>query len=195
MAKIEKKHVDKEKDTDLSKVKDIKDGALESNKKEIASLREQLVEEKEKSQENYNKYLRVVADMDNLRKRFEREKRDIGEYSMEKFFRDLLPVLDSLNNVFSETKQESTSAEDFKSITKGLALIYKQFVTILESHGLESIEVKDQEFNPELHQALEKEEKDDIEKEIIKAEFVKGYKLNNRLLRAAMVSVYIPKDK
>ena len=194
MSKTEKKHTDKEKDTNLSSVKDIKDEAVESHEKEIKDLREQLAEEKEKSQDNYNKYLRVIADMDNLRKRSE-EKKEIGEYSMEKFFRELLPVLDSLNNVFSETKQDSTSVEDFKSITKGLSLIHKQFLSILENNGLEGIEVKDQEFNPELHQALEKEEKEGIEKEIIKSEFVKGYKLNSRLLRAAMVSVYIPKDK
>ena len=76
--------------------------------------------------------------MDNLRKRSERKKRDSRcNYSMEKFFRELLPVLDSLNNVFSVKLSKILHLlQDFKSITKGLSLIHKQFLSILENNGL-----------------------------------------------------------
>ena len=136
------------------------------------------------------KYLRSVADMDNLRKRFVREKSDLQKYGNQKILEDLLPVLDS----FEKAMEAQNDAND-TSYIEGIKMVLKQLTSVTEKHGLKSFESKGEPFDPNIHQAIQKIDDETVEIERVQEEFQKGYMLNDRLLRAAIVSVSIPTPK
>ena len=137
--------------------------------------------------ELHEKFLRTVADMENLRKRSEKEKSDLRKYGNEKLLEDILPVLDSFNSALQ------SGDNDAKSLMDGVGMVHKQLMTVLEKHGLKSFDSQGQAFDPNLHQAIQKVE-EDVDAELVKEEFQRGYTLNERLLRPAIVSVSVPAE-
>ena len=169
---------------------------LEKNKKKevdssskVKDLENKVKELEKKNEESYNKYLRVLAESENRRKRFEKDKHDFLKFSQEESLKELLPLLDSLNEALQVDSKEVTAIRD------GVGLVRKKLLDILEKKGVEAIETSDCPFDPTVHQAIQKEESEEIDTPTIKKEFVKGYLLNGRLLRPAIVSVVIPKGK
>ena len=134
-----------------------------------------------------DKYLRSVAEMENLKRRHEKQKADAIKFGLESLMKNLLPVLDSFEK--SSEVSKDTVLEDYQS---GIEMVKKQLVDVLEKSGLKGFDSKGELFNPELHQAIQKIEDAEVTEETVKEDFQKGYMLNDRLLRAAMVSVSVP---
>lgn len=150
------------------------------------SLEKELQLNKESYEALNDQYLRLAADFDNYRKRVSKEKADLISFGNEELIKSLLSVLDNLERALghSETKVET------KPIVEGIKLIHKQFVDCLEKAGVKTITVsKGDEFDPNLHQAVERAESDEVDRGCIISEFLKGYTLKDRLIRPALVSV------
>jgi len=159
------------------------EGAPEVRNQEIAKR----LEEKEKeATANYDRYLRAAADLDNYKKRMAREHADLVKYGNEKLIKDLMPILDSLDRALKQTNDASAEVQAFSD---GLKLIEAQFMACLQKHGVEKIEARGKDFDPNLHQAVMMIESEDFEDNKVIEEFETGYLLNGRLLKPAKVSV------
>jgi len=138
-----------------------------------------------------DKYLRTMAEMDNVRRRADKERSDLIKYGMESFFKDFLVVLDSFDKAAPEAqKADGTNLEQF---VEGMVMVKKQLSDLVEKHGLQKIESADVVFDPNLHQAIQRVEEEGVKEEVVNQEFATGYLLNGRLLRPSMVSVKVPK--
>ena len=130
--------------------------------------------------------LRAFAELDNVRKRAERDVAAAHKFGMEKFINELLPVKDSLDLGFDA----ANSAEDIEAIREGMVLTLKMFDGALEKGGVSPIDpASGEDFDPEFHQAMMMEESQEVEAGKILRVMQKGYALNERLLRPAMVIV------
>lgn len=136
-----------------------------------------------------DRFLRNLAEMDNMRRRQERERQDLLKYASEKLLQDLLPVLDSFEKASSAGGVDAGNA-----VIEGIRMVHKQLVTVLENNGLKPVAATGKPFDPNFHQAIQKVEVDDVEQETVKDEFQRGYLLNGRLIRPSMVSVLVPKS-
>ena len=137
-----------------------------------------------------DRYLRLLAEMDNLKKRVVKEKEDLHRFALEDLMKDLLPVLDSFDKGFAVLKNDTALAQS--AFATGMQLVAEQLHKILTGHGLQTVSSCGEAFDPRVHQAIRREETADVESEIVAAEFAKGYLLHNRLLRPALVSVQLP---
>jgi molecular chaperone GrpE len=132
-----------------------------------------------------------MADKENIRKRFEREKSEYYDYALSEFLRELLEVLDNF-----ERALESQDEEVGQSFREGVQMICKQYRDLLLKQGVVPIDIEDKKFDPHLHQAFMTEESDEVDEPEVSQELQKGYKLHNRLLRPSLVKVTVPrKDK
>jgi molecular chaperone GrpE len=123
--------------------------------------------------------------MENLRKRAARDVENAHKYALEKFTNELLPIMDSLELGLSA----SVKAKNLDDLCKGMKLTLEMFNTVMEKFGITMIEPKGEKFNPELHDAVSMQETDDSNSGIIIEVMQKGYTLNGRLIRPAMVVV------
>lgn len=139
-------------------------------------------------------YLRVVAEMDNLKKRSERERTELLKFGQENILKDFLPIMDSFEKALqgSEDHGAALIPDSLKSYLDGMRLVYHQLQDILQRHGLSAVKAEGERFDPTLHQAIQKIEDQLCEQEMVAAEFQRGYLLHGRLLRPAMVSVRVP---
>ncbi len=135
-----------------------------------------------------DKYARVHADFDNIKKRLEREKYTAVEYSNEKFAKDMIPVMDSLQGAMNSANADADKAELFDKLKEGIELTHKQFLTSLEKHGVTMV-AHDEPFDPNIHNAVQAVDSEDVESGQIVQTFQTGYKYKNRPLREAMVIV------
>ncbi len=146
------------------------------------SLQEQLEQAQAKADENWETVLRMKADLENQRRRSEKQVEDAHKYAVTKFIEELLPVADSM--------EMGMAAEgDVEQIREGVALTKKVFDTALEKFGLEVVDPLGEKFNPDLHQAMAMQPSDEYEEGHVSAVMQKGYTLNGRLVRPAMVMV------
>lgn len=137
-------------------------------------------------EELYQKYLRLAADFENYKKRLAKEKSDIIAYGNEELIKALLNVLDNLERAL----EHSDVQEDPKPLLEGVKLVHKQFLSCLEKFGVQFIDAsRGKEFDPRLHQAIERVESPDITPGMIISEMLRGYTLKDRLLRPALVVV------
>lgn len=139
-----------------------------------------------KADQHWNQLLLARAETENVRRRAERDVESAHKYALEKFVRELLPVRDSLELGLAATEGEQT---DLGKIREGMELTLKVFGNALEKFGVKAIEPKGDRFNPELHQAMAMQETSDVEPNTVLTVYQKGYTLNDRLLRPAMVVV------
>lgn len=141
------------------------------------------------SEELRNRYLRTLADFENFRKRSDREKQEYFRYALADAFRDLLPVLDNFDRALEH-------AEEGDEFHRGVSLIYKQMFDVLQRYGLKTIEEAGVHFDPNIHEAVVREENPDVPGHTVVQVLQKGYFLNDRLLRPAMVKVAVggPED-
>ena len=135
-----------------------------------------------------DKYARVHADFDNIKKRLEREKYTAVEYSNEKFAKDMIPVMDALEGALTSANGDADKAELFDKLKEGIELTHKQFLTSLEKHGVTMV-AHDEQFDPNIHNAVQAVDNDEVESGQIVQTFQTGYKYKNRPLREAMVIV------
>lgn len=127
------------------------------------------------------KYMRAYADFENVKKRLEREKNQALEYAYEKIAKDLLPILDALDNA-------KAAAKDHSAILEGIVLVQENFLKILSRHGVEAIDTSG-EFDPNLHECIMQVAKPDAQDGQIAQVMQQGYVYKQRTLRPAMVAV------
>ncbi len=135
-----------------------------------------------------DKYARVHADFDNIKKRLEREKYTAVEYSNERFAKDMIPVMDALQMALTSTATVTDPQEHLDKLNEGIELTLKQFTTSLEKHGITMV-AHDEPFDPNIHNAVQAVDSDTVESGQIVQTFQTGYKYKNRPLREAMVIV------
>jgi len=135
-----------------------------------------------------DKYARVHADFDNIKKRLEREKYTALEYANEKFAKDMIPFMDSLQGAINSANTEADKAELFDKLKEGIELTHKQFITALERHGVTMVS-HDAPFDPNIHNAVQAVDSDTVASGQIVQTFQTGYKYKERPLREAMVIV------
>lgn len=139
-----------------------------------------------------DKYLRTVAEMDNLRKRLARERNDLLRFGAESLMRDLLPVLDSFDKACEDAKNADKDNQQF---VEGISLVRKQLLDTLEKHGMTPVDAVGHAFDPNMHQAIQRVDSEEVDADQVHQEFAKGYMLHDRLLRPAIVSVAVPAKK
>jgi molecular chaperone GrpE len=139
-----------------------------------------------------DKYLRKAADFDNYRKRMVKEKEDARLYANSELLVDLVSLLDD----FERAIQSSEQGKDFNTLNDGVKMIRDAFLSKLEGrYGLKTYAAAGDEFDPMSHEALSAEQSEDIEVAVVKDVYLKGYRLHDRVIRAAKVAVKMPAAK
>lgn len=149
-----------------------------------ASL-EKINELEQKLEEAENRYLRLLADFDNSRRRAQLDREASEKYRAQSLISDLLPLLDNFERAL---KVEATN-EQTQSLLQGVEMVYKGLVTALEKEGVEVIEAVGKEFDPNFHQAVMTDSSDQYSPNEVIEEFQKGYRLKDRIIRPSMVKV------
>ncbi|WP_243136921.1 nucleotide exchange factor GrpE [Alkaliphilus serpentinus] len=150
----------------------------------VELLKKQLVEKEDEAKDCLNRLTRLQADFINYKKRVEKEKSEIYQYANEKLAEDLLSIIDNLERAVTAASEEDKSNKLFQ----GIQLVMKQLTDTLGRHGIEEIDALNKPFDMNLHHAVVQEEAD-AEADIVTEVFQKGYKINNKVLRPAMVKV------
>jgi molecular chaperone GrpE len=149
-----------------------------------SNLKAKLEEKEKEAKDNYDRYLRAVAELDNYKKRAAREKADILKYGKEEIIKDILPFLDNLDRAL-----EHTGGNDAQAFKEGVVMIQDQLLCCLKKHGVEKIESIGANFDPNFHEAMMQMDSKDHEDNKVVNEMQKGYLLNGRLLRPSRVCV------
>ena len=161
---------------------------------ELLRLRTELAETKAKLAETHDRMLRVAADADNQRKRWDRERQEIRQFSITEFARDLLPVIDAFDKAMDAVAKASFQPETEEgrtvlAIVEGIQLVSKTFHDSVKKHGIERLPGKGEAFNPMYHNAVARVVDATVEQDTVVEEFVTGYRIGERVLRTAMVRV------
>lgn len=171
--------------------KNKKEEKVEEKNKEEKKLKDLITEKEDKIKELSDKYLRTLAELDNFRKRTIKEKKEFEKNLRNEVINIFLPVLDNLERAIFAIG----ATQDIESLKKGIEMIIKQFNDILKDLGVKEIETKGI-YNPEIHHVLHKEYVEGKSEGEILEVYQKGYMLNDKIIRPAMVKVaYIPEDK
>ena len=166
------------------------DGPIADDRgEEIQRLREALEAKTRELEAQQDRYLRTVAEFDNVRKRAAREREEYTRYANESVLRDLLPVLDNLDRALLAARTEPAAA-----VTTGVELIQRELLRVLEKFGLTPFSSVGQPFDPERHEAVARVQRPDLPEMTVAAETARGYLLNGRVLRPAMVTVAMAPD-
>ncbi|WP_141049418.1 nucleotide exchange factor GrpE [Aliarcobacter cryaerophilus] len=147
----------------------------------ISKLEEDLKQSEEK-------FLRVHADFENIKKRLEREKYQAIDYASEKFAKDLLTPLDTLEMALNSANVDLSAEELLPKLKEGIELTIKSFITTFEKHNITKVDTTG-EFDPNMHNAVMQVDSQNHESGQIVSELQKGYMLKDRLLRPSMVSI------
>lgn len=183
----------------LTKALEIRDFRLdewEDTHQELQDAHNELAEEhnklteaheelKEEAEQLNTRMMRAVADLENYRRRSEREKEDLKRYGIDDVVSELIPVVDNLERALGHADDQG----DESSLADGVRMVYRQLITALKKHGVEGFESVGEMFNPERHEAIQQVETPDHETGTVIEQFQKGYFLHDRLLRPALVSV------
>mgnify|MGYP001263161098 FL=1 len=194
--KIEEEINENNATQDVDDSKDDKlDEAQSENNEEDADSEEENTKEteedilKEEIKTLKEEKIRVLAEMENLRKRFEREKIDSIKYGSVNFARDILSPGDNLERALSAINEEEEHPQSIKNLIEGLLMVKKELSTALEKNGIEKIDTLNKKFDPNLHQAMMEIENSDLDEGVVVQEIQTGYMMHDRLLRPAMVGV------
>jgi molecular chaperone GrpE len=150
----------------------------------IHQLEEQLAAKEKECRENWDRFLRERADLENFRKRASREKEELLNYCTKSLIEEILPVVDSLERALGHVSEEGDSA-----VVEGIRMTHGMLVAALRKFGVTAVETAAAPFDPAFHQAMSQVPTDQYPPNTVVQEFQKGYLLKDRLLRPAMVSV------
>jgi len=191
-----KKTVENNKEIENKEIEfsDIEENDSEEKQKAQENFQEEVIEEvileeknewKEKYETLNNQYIRLAADFDNFRKRQEAERESLLKYGAENTVKKLIEVFDN----FDRGLKAIETVEDCDKVKECYELAYKNFNEVLTKIGVEVIPAVDQEFDPNLHEAVMQTPTDEKPENTIIAELQKGYKLGDKVLRASLVNV------
>jgi molecular chaperone GrpE len=139
----------------------------------------------ESVEKNFDLYVRSQAEMDNLKKRSQKEREELIRFSNESLIKQLLPVVDNLE----KTLEHSKDGNSLDALREGVELTLKGLMDTLEKAGVEKVKAAGESFDPNFHAAMSEQEDDSVEPGTVLQEFQKGYVLNKRLIRPAMVVI------
>lgn len=177
-------------DTPPSEASEAEGDVVSVSKSDYETLQADLEKTRAEASDHYERYVRLAAELENFRRRAEKEKSDLQKFGTESFLKSLLPVLDSFDRALSEL--EGDQSKEKNPLEEGVLMVKKQLTETLEKQGLAAIEAVGAPFDPNLHQAIRKVEDPEAKDERVQEEYSKGYLLNDRLIRPAMVSVIVP---
>jgi len=160
------------------------DESLEST--DVDALRVELEQAQQEAQEAKDQALRSAAEAQNIRRRSEKDVENAHKYALEKFSGELLVVVDNLERALDSADREN---ESIGSLIEGVELTHKSFIDVLTKFHLEQVDPSGEPFDPQVHQAMSMVENPDVEPNTVVAVMQKGYTLNGRLIRPAMVMV------
>ncbi|MDD6646880.1 MAG: nucleotide exchange factor GrpE [Firmicutes bacterium] len=143
---------------------------------------EKTEDSKEPEEDADTRYIRLMADFQNYKKRVEKEKKDLYSYASEKLVAEMLPVLDN----FERALEQEAGGDGFK---EGMDMIFRQLKDVLEKAGLAEIAALDEEFDPNFHNAVMTEDSEQYESGKVSGVMQKGYTLNGKVIRPSMVKV------
>ena len=175
------------KKTKQAKKKNVSDSGKKTSQvnnvnDDISKLNEEIENLKEEK-------LRTLAEMENLRKRFEKDKIDSIRYGNHNLARDMLTLGDNLSRALDAISSDVNRSESFNYLIDGLMIVQKEFVMILEKHGVKKIESINQKFDHNYHQAMLEVETDEFNEGYVVQEIQSGFTMHDRLLRPSMVGV------
>jgi len=160
-----------------------------TNKKEVKQIKEETIEEKFKTTQD--KLLRTMAEMENQRRRFEKEKKEAFEFGGFNFAAESLSLIDNIDRAITSFKNDETlkNNKDLNKIIDGMEIIKKDLISIFKKNGIEAIECINKKFDPNFHQAMLEIENNAKEHGTVVQEIQKGYMMKDRLLRPSLVGV------
>ena len=153
-------------------------GEIDAHQQELEALKMQ-------AQESLDKAIRAQAELDNVRKRTLRDVENAHKYALDKFANELLPVIDSLELGIDAAE----TAEEQNTLKEGMHLTLKMFRDVMEKFGIKEVESQGEKFDPEKHEAVSMQELEGAQPGTVATVLQKGYVLNGRLIRPAMVIV------
>ncbi len=159
---------------------------ISDDQEKIYELELALVTAKATVSDQKDSVIRAKAEVDNIRRRSAQDVEKARKFALEKFAAELLPVVDNLERAITSVDSENESQ---KGLAEGVELTLQSMMSALEKFGVKVIDPKDQPFNPELHQAMSMQEIEGVAPNTVIAVMQKGYELNGRLVRPAMVMV------
>lgn len=158
---------------------------LERERQRVKALEESLASMTAERDDFKSRLLRSAADLENFRKRKEREKEGLRKYGAERVVADLLPAIDNLERALEHAEK----SEEQSSISDGVKMVHRQLQSALEKHGIKGFSALGERFDPQLHEAIQQVETTEHETGMVMQEFQKGYYIHDRLLRPAMTVV------
>ena len=172
---INEKNTEDKEEKEEFREEDAEETEEEKLKNEIKTLKEEKI--------------RLLAEMENLRKRFDREKIDSIKFGSINFARDILSPGDNLERALSAINKEEDHPESIKNLIEGLLMVKKELSSALEKNGITKIDTLNKKFDPNLHQAMMEIENNELDEGVVVQEIQTGYMMYDRLLRPAMVGV------
>ncbi|MCK5812400.1 MAG: nucleotide exchange factor GrpE [Clostridiales bacterium] len=184
MSKEKKDSINEEVEIPITSEEEVKKND-KKEKKQISKLEKKIKELDEKNKESVDSFKRLAAEFDNFRKRTIKEKEQIYTSATNDVIDSFLPVIDNM-----ETANKSVhKSDDIADVLKGFELVYRQFNEVLEKIGVEPIECLDEDFDPELHNAVMHIEDEKYEQNKVIEELQKGYTYKGKVIRHSMVKV------
>jgi molecular chaperone GrpE len=158
---------------------------LDTTQQELATAREALAAAERERDELKNRLMRSAADLDNYRKRVQREKEETQRYGASRVVLELLPAVDNMDRAL----EHADKSTDVTSIVDGIRMVQRQLVSALEKNGVTSFDSRGERFDPQRHEAIQQIETSEHETGTVLQEFQRGYFLHDRLIRPALVVV------
>ncbi len=150
----------------------------------ISQLEQQLTAKEAECRENWDRFVRERADLENYRKRANREKEELLNYGIKSLVEEILPVVDNLERALSHASEEGVAA-----LVEGVQMTHGMLITALKKFGVTPIDTTGATFDPAFHQAMTQIPTDEHPPNTVVEEFLKGYMIRDRLLRPSMVAV------
>lgn len=182
--KIEEESKEEQKDEEIKEGK-----GLEEDKSEFEGMEAVINGLQEEKEELKDKYLRALANYENLRKRAIQEREKIYSFTLEEVFRKILPILDDFKRAFKSLEGSEHHKDDYNSFYEGVRLINSNLDNLLKSYSIEQFDSIGEKFDPSKHEAIHVIEQNDKEENTIIEETETGYKIKDKILRPAKVIV------
>ncbi len=172
-------------ETETEELADTETPEIDSSTEEDEESVDEAEELRKQLEAEQNKYLRLLADYDNFKRRTQKDKEIANKFRSQSLLSDILPVLDNFERAMTVT----TNSEESASLLKGLEMVQKSLIEAVSREGLEEIKAVGEPFDPNFHQAVMQEKDDSADPGTVLQELQKGYMLKGRVLRPAMVKV------
>ena len=175
------------------KKKEHQDNRVEEDSQDLVPEAPDIEEVKKKAEEYaslWDKYLRICADFENARKRWDKERSDLLKFSSYSLIRELVIILDELEHALRAIEKHS----DSKEIAQGVEMIYNNLLTLVKKEGVQLIEAQGKKFDPHLHEIVGQQEVSEDKEHIVLTEVQRGYMLGDKVLRTSKVIVGVVKQ-